>query len=65
MSGVKGDLDALAGLFAALPAPAASTVTQENGVAVIGGGAPPAPITDDQLKIISEKTATVRNGYIN
>jgi len=65
VSGVKGDLDALAGLFAALPAPAASTVTQENGVAVIGGGAPPAPITDDQLKIISEKTATVRNGYIN
>jgi hypothetical protein len=65
VSGVKSDLDALAGLFAALPTPAASTVTQENGVAVIGGGAAPAAITDDQLKAITEKTATIRNGYIN
>ena len=65
VSGVKGDLDALAALYAAAPAPAASTVSQENGKAVIGGGPAPATITDEQLKALTEKTTTVRNGYIN
>ena len=62
---VQGDLDALAALFAGVSAPAASTITQENGTAVIGGGAPPATVNDEQLKSLSEKTITVRNGYTN
>ena len=65
VAGVKGDLDALSALFASVAAPAASTITQENGTAVIGGGAPPATVNDEQLKSLSEKTITVRNGYIN
>ena len=65
VAGVKGDLDALAALFAAAPAAAASTVTQEKGVAVIGGGSPPSTVNDEQLKALTAKTTTVRNGYIN
>lgn len=65
VGGVKGDLDALAALYSAVPAAAASTVTQENGVAVIGGGSPPAAVNDEQLKALSEKTTSIRNGYIN
>ncbi|HMQ75565.1 MAG TPA: hypothetical protein PKE21_04310 [Flavobacteriales bacterium] len=66
LNGAKADLKALAELFG--PAPAAGApaeVTQENGVAVIGGGGPAAALTDDQLKAITEKTATIRNAYIN
>ena len=65
VGGVKGDLDALAALFAALPAATASTVTQDKGVAVIGGGTPPPTVNDEQLKALTEKTSTIRNGYIN
>jgi hypothetical protein len=65
VSGVKGDLDAIAALYASMPAPAASTVSQDNGVAVIGGGAPPPSVNDEQLKALTEKTLSVRNGYIN
>lgn len=65
VSGVRADLGSLAGLFSPAPAPAASTVTQENGVAVIGGGAPVPTITDAQLKALTERTIAVRNGYIN
>ena len=66
LNGAKADLKALSDLFG--PAPAAGTpaqVTQENGVAVIGGGEPAAALTDDQLKAITERTATIRNAYIN
>ncbi|MBK6626557.1 MAG: hypothetical protein IPJ87_16010 [Flavobacteriales bacterium] len=66
LNGTKADLKALSDLFG--PAPAAGTpaqVTQENGVAVIGGGEPAAALTDDQLKAITERTATIRNAYIN
>ncbi len=65
VAGVKGDLDALAALYASSPAPAASTVTQENGVAVIGGGGSPQTVNDEQLKELTAKTITIRNGYIN
>lgn len=65
VAGVKSDLDAIAALYAAMPAPAASTVTQDKGVAVIGGGAPPPTVNDEQLKSLTEKTTTIRNGYIN
>ena len=66
LEGVKTDLAALQTLFAqvTMPAPGA-TVTQENGTAVIGGNSPAATLTDEQLKSIREKTATIRNSYIN
>lgn len=66
LNGAKADLKALADLFGPAPtAGAPAQVTQENGVAVIGGGEPAAALTDDQLKAITEKTATIRNAYIN
>ena len=65
VTAVKGDLDALAALYSTMPAASASTVTQDNGVAVIGGGTPAPTINDEQLKALTEKTTTVRNGYIN
>jgi hypothetical protein len=65
VASVKADLDALAQLFAAEGASSASTVTHDNGVAVIGGGSPPATVNDEQLKALTAKTTTVRNGYIN
>jgi len=65
VSGVKGDLDALVALFPAMPAATASSVTQDNGTAVIGGSAPAGTVTDEQLRSLTEKTTTIRTGYIN
>ncbi|MBX2972551.1 MAG: hypothetical protein KF797_05570 [Flavobacteriales bacterium] len=67
LNGVKADLDALQALYAAvaLPEPGASLTTGTDGSAVIGGGTPPATLTDDQIKAIREKTAAIRNSYIN
>ena len=42
-----------------------NTVTQENGVAVIGGSASSAALTDAQLGAIRDKAAAIRNTYIN
>ena len=66
VSGVRDDLNAIKALFTQAGAAAASTVTQEKGVTVIGGGAAAASaFTDEQLKALAEKTAAVRNAYIN
>jgi hypothetical protein len=66
VANVLTDLKALEGLFAEVVSPGgASTVTQENGVTVIGGTAPTAALTDAQLKALSEKTASVRDAYVN
>jgi len=65
VSGVRLDLEAIAKLFAAAPAAAASTVSTDNGVTVIGGGAPAPTVSDDQLKALTGKTNDIRNGYIN
>lgn len=66
LNSAKADLKALSDLFGPVPvADSPAQVTQENGVAVIGGGEPAAALTDDQLKAITEKTATIRNAYIN
>ena len=63
---VLKDLELLNGLFAPVITPTGgSTVTEENGVATIGGTAPTASLTDEQLKAISEATATIRASYIN
>ncbi len=67
VTGVKTDLEALNVLYASVTVGDAgkSTVSQVNGVTVIGGSAPAAALTDAQMKAIAEKTASVRNNYIN
>ena len=66
LNGVKEDLHALQALFAEVQvASGDATMTEENGVAVIGGTSPSATLTDAQLASIREKAATIRNSYIN
>ncbi|MBK9416875.1 MAG: hypothetical protein IPO05_10275 [Flavobacteriales bacterium] len=66
LSTVMADLKALETLFADVPVGGGSTtVTQENGVALIGGDSKPSSINDEQLAAIREKAAAVRNSYIN
>jgi hypothetical protein len=66
VSSVQKDLEKLDSLYSAVVVPTgSSTVTQENGVATIGGTAPTASLTDDQLKAISDAVAAVRASYIN
>lgn len=63
---VRTDLQGLDSLFADVVIPSGnSTVTQENGVTVIGGTAPTASLTDSQLQAITHRTAAIRNGYLN
>lgn len=42
-----------------------SSVTEENGVTVLGGDTPGATLTDAQLSAIRDKVAEIRNAYIN
>ncbi len=66
VAAVLQDLQKLDGLYAAVVVPkGGSTIAQENGVATIGGTAPPASLTNDQLKSITEAVAAIRAGYIN
>lgn len=66
IAGVLKDLETLRGLYANVTVPAgSSTITNEGGVAVIGGTTPLASLTDDQLKSITEAVAKVRANYIN
>lgn len=66
VANVQQDLQRLDSLFAGVVVPGGgSTVTQEGGVATIGGTAPPASLTDDQLKSITEAVTTIRTSYIN
>ncbi len=66
LDGVRKDLAAIQALYENVKAGGASTsVTEENGVALIGGDAPAATLTDEQLKAIRDKVAEVRNAYIN
>jgi hypothetical protein len=52
VASVQTDLEKLTDLFKDVVTPTgAATVTQENGVAVIGGGAPTAALTDAQTEI--------------
>ena len=63
---VTRDLVALQAIFAQIPAATAgSTVTQEGGVTVIGGGDAPATLSDKQLEELRVKVAEIRNNYIN
>jgi len=63
---VKADLEALAALFADVNVGGGgATLTQENGVAVIGGDAPTATLSDAQLAAIRAKAEAIRTNYIN
>lgn len=66
LDGVRADMRSLENLFAAVEIPAGgSSVTQENGVTVIGGGAPTAGLTQEQLTAIRDRAAAIRTNYIN
>lgn len=67
IAGVKTDLEALNALFAEVTVSAgdAGSITQEDGVTVVGGEAANASLTDAQLVAIRDKAAQVRNTYIN
>ncbi len=66
VNSVLADLKALEPLFANVTVGGGgSSVTQEGGVTVVGGSAPAATITDEQVKAIAEKTTAIRNTYIN
>ncbi len=65
--GVRSDLQQLQDLYAGVGSSGGgnTTVTQENGVTVIGGDAPVATLSDAQLNDIRDKAASIRNNYIN
>lgn len=67
LTGVKADLNSLQELFAkvATPEPGANSNTGADGKTVVSGNTPAASLTDDQLKAIREKAASIRNSYIN
>lgn len=66
VAAVLSDLERLDALFANVVTPSGqSTITEEDGVATIGGTAPPANLTDDELRAITEATASIRGSYIN
>lgn len=66
VAGVLQDLERLDALFGQVTTPTGnSTMTEENGVATIGGTAPTATLSDEQLKAITEATAAIRAAYIN
>ena len=66
LNAVKEDMKALQVLFAEINTGAGeTTVTEENGITVIGGGAPAAALTDAQLSTLRDKAAAIRNTYIN
>lgn len=66
VSSVQADLEKLTELFKDVTVPSGGAkVTQENGVTVIGGGAPLAALTDAQMHAIHEAVTTIRNAYIN
>lgn len=66
LANVLADLKALDGLYEGVVGPGgASSVTQEGGVTVIGGTAPTASLTNEQLKVLTEKVAAIRGNYVN
>ncbi len=64
---VKADLEALNKLFTDVTVESSgeSTITQEEGMTVVGGAVAMASLSDAQLVAIRDKAAQVRNTYIN
>lgn len=66
VASVLKDLERLDQLFANVVTPSGnSTIAEEEGVTVIGGTAPTASLSDEQLRSITEATASIRDSYIN
>jgi hypothetical protein len=67
LTSVKADMAAMAALYADVDGGGGGdrTATMEGEVTVIGGGTPPARLTDAQLSAIRDKAAVIRNNYIN
>lgn len=66
IASVLKDLEGLQAIYAGVETPSGtSNMSEENGVAIIGGTAPTASLTDEQLKAITENVATIRASYIN
>ncbi len=66
LNGVRNDLLALQESYASVQVGGgAGEVSQENGVTVIGGGAPSASLSDEAFGAIREKAREIRNKYIN
>lgn len=60
------DLRGLETLYEGVVSPGGgSTVTQEGGVTVIGGTAPTASLTNEQLKALTDKVASIRGNHVN
>lgn len=60
------DLRGLETLYEGVVGPGGgSTVTQEGGVTVIGGTAPTASLTNEQLKALTDKVASIRGNHVN
>ena len=60
------DLKRINDLFRPIgPGTASSTVSESEGIAVIGGGGTAASMTDDQLAALTETVAEIRTRYIN
>jgi hypothetical protein len=66
VAGVLADLRSLEPLFAEVNVGGgSSSVSKEGEIPVIGGSAAMASLTDAQLKAIMDRTAAIRNTYIN
>lgn len=66
LGSMLNDLRGLETLYEGVVGPGGeSTVTQEGGVTVIGGTAPTASLTNEQLKALTDKVASVRGNYVN
>ncbi len=64
--GVRDDLKAINALYADVQVGGGEvTAKQENGVTVLGAAGGTATLSSAQLKAITEKTAAIRNNYIN
>ncbi len=66
LDAVRNDLIAVQALYKDVVVEVgSSSVTEENGVTVLGGDAQGATLTDAQLSAIRDKVAEIRNAYIN
>ncbi len=66
IAAVLKDLEKLDELYADVELPKGnSVITQENGIAVIGGTAPTATLNNEQLQSITQAAASIRAGIIN
>lgn len=64
LAATMDDLRSLAELYRDVELGGGGTVSQQDGVTVLGGGGQ-ATLSDEQLAAIRERVATIRNNYVN